>query len=339
MPRPVTLFTGQWADLPLDTMAAKAKSFGYDGLELACWGDHFEPAKGDAAYCKGRWDLLNRHGLKCMAISNHLVGQAVCDHIDPRHQSILPAHVWGDGEAEGVRCRAAEEMKATARAAARLGVKVVNGFTGSSIWGSWYFFPPTGPEHVKAGFDDFAKRWGPILDTFKAEGVRFALEVHPGEIAYDLYTAEMALSAVGHHSAFGFNFDPSHLLWQGIAPNKFIERFPDRIFHVHMKDVAVHYGPGNNRGGDGLAGVLGSHLPFGDVRRGWDFRSVGRGHVTWEAVIRALNRIGYEGPLSVEWEDPGMDREAGAKESCAFVKRLDFEPAAGAFDAAFAKKA
>lgn len=338
MPRPVTLFTGQWADLTLDAMAAKAKTFGYDGLELACWGDHFEPAKADAAYCKGRWDLLNRHGLKCMAISNHLVGQAVCDHIDPRHKSILPAHVWGDGEPEGVRRRAAEEMKATAKAAARLGVKVVNGFTGSSIWGSWYFFPPTGPEHVKAGFDDFAKRWGPILDTFKAEGVRFALEVHPGEIAYDVYTAEMALSAVGNHPAFGFNFDPSHLLWQGIAPNKFIERFADRIFHVHMKDVAVHYGPGNNRGGDGLAGVLGSHLPFGDVRRGWDFRSVGRGHVTWEAVIRALNRIGYTGPLSVEWEDPGMDREAGAKESCAFVKRLDFEPAAGAFDAAFAKK-
>lgn len=340
MPRPVTLFTGQWADLSLDTMAAKAKSFGYDGLELACWGDHFEPGKavGDSGYCKGRWDLLNKHGLKCFAVSNHLVGQAVCDLIDARHKAILPPHVWGDGEAEGVRRRAAEEMKATARAAARLGVKVVNGFTGSSIWGAWYFFPPTTPEYVKAGFDDFAKRWGPILDVFKAEGVKFALEVHPTEIAYDLYTAEQALTAIGNHPAFGFNFDPSHLLWQGIAPNKFIERFADRIFHVHMKDVAVHYGPGNNKGGDGMSGVLGSHLAFGDVRRGWDFRSVGRGHVTWEAVIRALNRIGYKGPLSVEWEDPGMDREAGAKESCAFVRRLDFEPSSVAFDAAFEKK-
>lgn len=339
MPRLVTLFTGQWADLTLDAIAAKAAGFGYDGLELACWGDHFEPAKAlkDPGYCRTRWQILDRHSMQCRAISNHLVGQAVCDRIDERHQAILPPHVWGEGDPEGVRHRAAEEMKATARAAAALGVHIVNGFTGSSIWGSWYFFPPTGQDHVKAGYDDFARRWGPILDVFQENGVKFALEVHPGEIAYDFYTAEAALSAIGNHPAFGFNFDPSHLLWQGIAPNKFIERFHDRIFHVHMKDVAVHYGPGNNRGGDGMAGVLGSHLPFGDVRRGWDFRSVGRGHVTWEAIIRALNRIGYGGPLSVEWEDPGMDREHGARESCAFVKRLDFEPSRVAFDAAFEK--
>jgi sugar phosphate isomerase/epimerase len=340
MARPVTLFTGQWADLTLDSIAGKAHDFGYDGVELACWGDHFEPSKAlkEAGYCKSRWDILGKHEVSCFAISNHLVGQAVCDPIDVRHKAILPPYVWGDGDPEGVRRRAAEEMKATARAAAKLGVKVVNGFTGSSIWGAWYFFPPTTPEYVKAGFDDFAQRWGPILDVFKAEGVKFALEVHPTEIAYDLYTAEQALAAIRHHPAFGFNFDPSHLVWQGIAPNTFIERFADRIFHVHMKDVAVHYGPGNNKGGDGLSGVLGSHLPFGDVRRGWDFRSVGRGHVSWEGIIRSLNRIGYTGPLSVEWEDPGMDREHGARESCAFVRRLDFEPSSVAFDAPFEKK-
>ena len=337
MPRPVTLFTGQWADLPLQQLAAKAKAFGYDGLELACWGDHVDVRKAatEDAYARGRHELLGKTGLKFWAISNHLVGQAVCDPIDPRHKTILQAHLWGDGEPEGVRRRAAEEMRLTARAAARLGVKVVNGFTGSSIWHKLYFFPPTSQEEVNAGYDDFARRWGPILDEFKSHGVRFALEVHPGEIAYDVYTAERALSAVGNHPAFGFNLDPSHLLWQGIAPNKFIERFADRVFHVHMKDVAVHYGPGNHRGGDGLSGVLGSHLPFGDPRRGWDFRSVGRGHVNFESIIRALNRIGYEGPLSVEWEDPDMDREHGARESCAYVRRLDFAASGQAFDAAF----
>ncbi len=342
MAHPVTLFTGQWADLSLETMASKAKSFGYDGLELACWGDHFEVGKaagaGGEAYCKSRWDLLNKQGLKCFAVSNHLVGQAVCDLIDHRHKAILPPAVWGDGQAEGVRQRAAEEMKATARAAKNLGVKVVNGFTGSSIWGMLYFFPPTTPADVKAGFDDFAKRWGPILDEFKSCGVKFALEVHPTEIAYDIYSTEMALSAIGNHPAFGFNFDPSHLLWQGVAPHKFIERFPDRIFHVHMKDVAVHYGAMGGSGGDGMTGVLGSHLPFGDVRRGWDFRSVGRGHVNFEAIMRSLNRVGYQGPLSVEWEDPGMDREHGARESCEYVRKLDFTPSAVAFDAAFEKK-
>lgn len=338
MPRPITLFTGQWADLPRREMFARASSFGYDGVELACWGDHFEVSKATGEYCRDLAEQLDSHNLACYAISNHLAGQAVCDVIDERHKAMLPAHIWGDGGAEGVRERAAEEMKETARAAARYGVDVVNGFTGSSIWHKLYFFPPTGQEEIGAGYDDFARRWGPILDVFKEVGVRFALEVHPGEIAYDVYTAERALEAVGHHPAFGFNFDPSHLLWQGIAPNKFIERFADRIFHVHMKDVAVHYGSGNHRGGDGLAGVLGSHLPFGDVRRGWDFRSVGRGHVNFESIIRALNRIGYDGPLSVEWEDPDMDREHGARESCQFVRRLDFQPSDRAFDAAFDRK-
>jgi len=329
MARPVTLFTGQWADLGLEEMAAKAASFGYDGLELACWGDHFDPVRGskDRAYCDGRHALLAEHGLKCWAISNHLAGQAVCDLIDERHKTILPAHVWGDGEPEGVRGRAAEEMKATARAAANLGVKVVNGFTGSSIWHKLYFFPPTTQQDVDAGFDDFARRWGPILDVFQDVGVRFALEVHPSEIAYDIYTAERAISSVGGHPAFGFNFDPSHLVWQGVDPAKFIDRFADRIFHVHMKDAATTL--------DGLSGILGSHLSFGDARRGWDFRSVGRGDVNFEEVIRALNRAGYTGPLSVEWEDSGMDREHGARESCEFVRSLDFTPSGRAFDAAF----
>lgn len=338
MPRPVTLFTGQWADLPLNVLLQKAGAMGFDGVELACWGDHFVVGDATDSYCRSRREMLAKHSLVCDAISNHLVGQAVCDPIDSRHRAILPAHIWGDGDPEGVRQRAAHEMMETARAAARFGASVVNGFTGSSIWHKLYFFPPTPPEEIHAGYDDFAQCWGPILDVFKSVGIRFALEVHPGEIAYDVYTAERALEAVGHHAAFGFNFDPSHLLWQGIAPNKFIERFPERIFHVHMKDVGVHYGPGNHRGGDGLASVLGSHLPFGDPRRGWDFRSVGRGHVQFESIIRALNRIGYAGPLSVEWEDPDMDREHGARESCQFVRRLDFAPSGQAFDSAFGKK-
>lgn len=332
MARPLTLFTGQWADLTLDTVAEMAASWGYDGLELACWGDHFEVdrALAEDGYCKSRHDILARHGLKVWAISNHLVGQAVCDPIDERHKSILPARTWGDGDPEGVRRRAAEEMKDTARAAARLGVKIVNGFTGSAIWHMLYFFPPTSQEQVEAGFRDFADRWNPILDAFDAAGVRFALEVHPTEIAYDVHSTRRALEAVKGRRAFGFNFDPSHLIWQGIDPVRFINAFPDRIYHVHVKDAA--------RTLDGESGILASHLSFGDHRRGWDFRSPGRGEVNFEEIIRALHRIGYEGPLSVEWEDCGMDRRHGAAEAADFVRALDFDPASGAFDAAFEKK-
>ena len=333
MARPVTLFTGQWADLTLDTLAAKAKSFGFDGLELACWGDHFEVDKAvsDDSYVRGRKDLLARHGLQCFAISTHLVGQCVADAmIDERHKSILPPRLWGDGDPEGVRQRCADEVKATAHAAKLMGLKVVNGFTGSPIWHLIYRFPPTTDAMVDAGYKEFADRWNPILDAFDTEGVRYALEAHPSEIAYDIYTGEKTLAAVGNRPSFGFNFDPSHFVHQQFDPVAFIERFPDRIYHVHVKDSKVRL--------NGRSSILGSHLNFGDPRRGWDFVSPGHGDVDLESIVRSLNRIGYQGPLSVEWEDSGMDREHGARESVEFVRRMDFAPSATAFDAAFERK-
>ena len=327
MPRRVTLFTGQWADLPLADVAARAAGFGYDGLELACWGDHLDVgrAAADPAYCAGQRALLEAQGLGCWAISNHLAGQLVCDPNDERSDAFAPAALAGD--AEGKRAWAVEAMKHTARAARNLDVPVVCGFTGSPIWHLLYSFPPVAPAAIDAGFARFAALWRPILDVFDECGVRFALEVHPTEIAFDVVTAARALDAVGRRAAFGFNFDPSHLQWQGIDPVRFIDEFPDRIYHVHMKDAAVTL--------DGRSGLLGSHLDFGAPGRGWDFRSVGRGDVDFEAIIRALNRIGYEGPLSVEWEDSGMDREHGVRESCEFVRQIDFPPSGRAFDAAF----
>jgi sugar phosphate isomerase/epimerase len=332
MARPITLFTGQWADVPLEDMCRKASDFGYQGLELATWGDHFEVDKAlaDSSYAAGKRDLLDRYDLQCHAISAHLVGQAVCDRIDERHRSILPPYVWGDGDPAGVNRRAIEEMKNVARAAQQLGVGVVNGFTGSSIWHLLYSFPPVPDAMIEDGYKLFADRWNPILDVFAECNVRFALEVHPTEIAFDLVTARRALDAIGNREEFGFNFDPSHLIWQGLDPVEFIREFPDRIYHMHVKDTIVTL--------NGRTGILGSHLNFGDPRRGWDFRSPGRGGVNFEEIIRALNQAGYDGPLSVEWEDSGMDREHGAREACEFLRKLDFEPSGRAFDAAFADR-
>jgi sugar phosphate isomerase/epimerase len=345
MPRPITLFTGQWADLSLAELAPKIKAMGYDGVELACWGDHFEVdrALAEPDYVKKKWALLGKHGLKCFAISNHLVGQAVCDIIDERHKAILPPDVWGDGKSEGVRQRAAEKMKATARAArkffdAKPGrgkgddlAAVVNGFTGSSIWHAVYAFPPTSQDFLNKGYADFSKRWLPILDVFEKEDVNFALEVHPTEIAFDIASAKRALDAVKNHKRFGFNYDPSHLGYQGVDYVKFIQEFAKRIFHVHMKDV--WWGQG-----DGTVGVFGGHTDFADPRRFWDFRSLGRGNIDFERIIVALNDGGYSGALSIEWEDGRMDRTHGATESCEFLRQLDFAPNRAAFDAAFARK-
>ncbi len=345
MPRSICLFTGQWADLSLEELCAKAQKFGYDGLELACWGDHFEVQRAlkDPNYVASRWELLGDHGLTCRAISAHLVGQAVCDPIDERHRSILPEAVWGDGDPEGVRQRAAAELADTARAARRLfdaapqvvqedlasrGRAVVNGFSGSPIWHLLYSFPPVADATIDAGYDEFGQRFAPILTTFAEQRVGFALEVHPTEIAFDIATSRRALAAVNHHPNFGFNFDPSHLAYQYVCGVAFLREFGKRVFNCHMKDVwwtdqATEIG------------TFGGHAAFGVPGRAWDFRSPGRGRVDFEALIRALNHAGYTGPLTVEWEDPMMDREAGAIEAARFVRALDFPRSEIAFDAAF----
>ncbi len=345
MLRPVTLFTGQWADLPLHELAPLVKKMGYDGVELACWGDHFDidRALAESDYITKKWALLQQHGLSCNAISMHLVGQAVCDRIDERHQAILSKDIWGNGDPEGVRQRAAEKMKVSAQAARKFfdakpgrGAKedfpaVVNGFTGSSIWHALYAFPPTNQDYLQKGFNDFAARWLPILDVFEQSNVNFALEVHPTEIAFDIASAKRAILSVKGHRRFGFNYDPSHLGYQGVDYVKFIREFSDRIYHAHMKDVWWGHG-------DGTVGVFGGHTDFTDSRRYWDFRSLGHGDIKFEDVIVALNDIGYQGPLSVEWEDGRMDRVHGATEACEFVRKLNFKPNQAAFDAAFARK-
>ncbi|MDA0169244.1 sugar phosphate isomerase/epimerase [Solirubrobacter taibaiensis] len=332
MARPVTLISGQWADLPFETLAEKLGNWGFDGIEIACWGDHFDvdQALADDAYVKGRREILERNGLNVWAIANHLLGQAISDPIDARHQAVVPPDVWGDGDPAGVQQRAAEKMKDTARAAAKLGVTTVTGFTGSPIWHMLYSFPPNDFAEIERAYEQFAEQWNPIIDVFDAEGVKFALEVHPTEIAYDFVTTRKTLDALDNRPGFGINFDPSHFAHQFLDSAAFVTDFADRIYHVHVKDSIKRL--------DGRRSILGSHLNFGEEARGWDFVSPGHGDVDFEALFRALNRIGYEGPLSIEWEDSGMDRDWGAPDALAFVRRTDFSPSNVAFDAAFERK-
>ena len=339
--RPISLFTGQWADIPLSTLLPKIRTMGYDSVELACWGGHFDvwKALNEKDYVSDLANLLKKNDLSCFSISNHLVGQAVCDRVDERHQEILPKYVWGNGNPEEVQERAAEELKCTAKAAKCFfdilemedSRRVVNGFTGSSIWNALYAFPPTNQEFLQRGYTDFAKRFLPILDVFSEQKIFFALEVHPTEIAFDIATAKRSLEAIDSHPSFGFNYDASHLAYQGVDYLQFLKEFSNQIFHVHLKDVS--WGKG-----DGTVGVFGGHTDFGDIRRFWNFCSLGRGNIDWQGVITNLNAIGYSGPLSVEWEDSQMERFHGAEKSCEFARNLDFPQSEIAFDSAFRKE-
>jgi sugar phosphate isomerase/epimerase len=322
--RKVTLYVGQWADLTLAEICQVAQKIGYDGLELSFKPSLIDLARAarDPSYAQEIRGLLADCQLDSWAVSAHSIGQCVGDLYDQRLDRYVPERLRGKPEA--IRDWAVDQMLQAPHAARNLGCRIVTGFLGSPIWKFFFSFPPTSEDMVSEGFAAIARLWKPILDEFKACEVVFAHEVHPAEIAFDYYTTLRLLDSLEQHPAFGLNFDPSHLLWQGVDPALFIRDFPARIRHVHMKDVAVHR--------DGRASSLGSHLPFGDARRGWNFRSVGRGDVRFEEIIRALNDIGYSGPLSVEWEDNGMDRLHGAAESLAYTRRLQFPPSGRSFE-------
>jgi sugar phosphate isomerase/epimerase len=313
--------------MPFEKFCGMIKSFGYDGAEIACWGDHMDVKKAatDPKYVEGRKAILKKYGLKTWAFGAHMAGQAVGDNPDIRLDGFAPAELAG--KPEEIRRWAVQEMKYTAQAAKNMGVKVVTGFMGSPIWAYWYSFPQTTDKMIDDGFKRIVELWTPIFDEFDKCGVRFALEVHPTEIAFDYYTAERLLREFRNRKTLGFNFDPSHLLWQGVTPHVFLRDFAAKVYHVHMKDAAVTL--------DGKAGILGSFIAFGDTRRGWNFRSLGHGDVDFESIIRELNAMNYTGPLSVEWEDSGMNREFGAKEACEFVKNINFSPSTAAFDKTF----
>ena len=326
----VTLCTIQWADIPFDELCTLAKKMGYDGLEVACWGNGIDVnrAISDESYVNWMKENLKKNGLVMTAIAVHIIGQCVGDDPDPRLNNFAPSALANNPEA--IRQWAIDTMMKVPVVAAKFGVHVVTGFTGSPIWKYMYSFPQTTEEIIEAGFNRIVELWSPILDVFKKCDVKFALEVHPGEIAFDYYSTKRLLAKFADRKEFGLNFDPSHLIWQGIKPHLFLNDFIDRVYHVHMKDAAVTL--------DGRSGILGSHIDFGDLRRGWNFRSLGHGDVNFEEIIRVLNAYGYDGPLSVEWEDSGMDRIDGATEAAAFVRRVDFKPSAVKFDKAISNK-
>ena len=328
--RLITIMTCQWTDLSLETMCQKAKEMGYDGLELACWGNHLDVTKAalDDRYVDEVCTLLQKYNLQCPALATHIIGQCVGDYDDPRLDNFAPAELAGQPKA--IRNWAIQSMKDAAITARKLGCQVVTGFTGSPIWKYLYSFPQTTEEMVTQGYQEVYDLWTPILDIFREQGIRFALEVHPGEIAFDYYSTKRLLEKFKDRPEFGLNFDPSHLIWQGINPHLFLRDFAAKVYHVHIKDAAITL--------DGRSGLLGSHIDFGDFRRGWNFRSPGHGDVDFEEIIRVLNEIKYEGPLSVEWEDSGMEREHGAKEAVEFVKRINFCASEFKFDRAIANQ-
>ncbi len=327
MKRRIHICSGQFGDLSHEELCRMVSDIGYEGLEVAVQAHlDVDKAAQDDAYREAWQGVMDEYGLVAGDLSAHLMGQCVGDtnRADPRLDNFAPGRYAGDTAA--IRDWAIDGMMTTAHAAKALGVDIVACFLGSPIWPYWYSFPQTPPALVDEGFAKTIELWEPIFDEYDKCGVKLALEVHPAEIAFDYYTTKRLLDEINWRPTLGLNYDPSHLLWQGVDPLVFLADFADRIYHVHLKDVKLSRDP--------RAGMLGSHIEFGDTRRGWNFVSLGHGDVDFDGIIRQLNQDGYTGPLCVEWEDSGMERQFGATEAFEFASKINYEPSEFGFDAA-----
>ncbi|MDG6899637.1 MAG: sugar phosphate isomerase/epimerase [Nitrososphaerota archaeon] len=305
------VLTVMYDELPLEKVAKRVSELGYEAIELVAWkgGRHLDI---DAVVDRGDLRvkrLAEKYGLTISALSNHMEGQLV---LGPHDASTDP--IYKGAPSEKVKYGIAR-MKKTAEAAKQLDVPVVCGFVGCPNWSAWYNFPPAYEKEYDGYFKLFAERWGEIMDKYHSEGVKFAHEVHPQEVAYNIETSELALKAIGKRKEFGFNFDPSHFVWQLIDPVQFIKKFGDRIYHSHAKDAELVE--------ESLRaeGVI-PHGAWMRPNRGFRFRVPGWGQVPWRRVFTAFAEVGYDYVMSYEHEDPVMSREDGLEKAMSFLKPL-----------------
>lgn len=329
MPRTLCLATTAWTDQRLEEIARRAAEWGYSGIELACWGDHFaiQRALAEADYGQAVLEILEKNELKWHGLNVVPTGQCVGDGPDNALRRSVPDYVWDNGEVTGLAARALAELGAVIQVAQKLGQTTVVTATGSDMTRGQLGWPPPARAWVEAGFRRFAETWGIVFDAAANAGVRLALVVAPGQMAFDLPSAEHLLRAIDGRPEVMFAINPGRLHWQGVDPAELVRAFPDRIGAVHLSDAAVTL--------TGRNGIFGGYLPGHDHRRGWAPRTAGFGGVDWPTFFRALNDVGYDGPLTVVIEDPGMDRDHAAQEAAAFARRMDFEPARSAGSDAF----
>jgi sugar phosphate isomerase/epimerase len=326
----LALFTGQFAGYPLEKVLAVMQAIGYTGMEVPCWG-HFDPemAAGESGeeYCERFLGTVGKYSIKPTALSTHLVGQGLDDPASDKLKAIIPQHIWSDDTATRV-ANVQDYLIKVGIAAQRLGLGVVNMFTGSGIWGEVYDFPPA-PDKVEQGYRDCAAKLTPVLDAYGEMGVRGVLEVHPTEIAYDANSLDAFLAALSYHEAFGINFDPSHLEPQDVDPVDFILRFAKWIVNMHAKASKVRR--------RGLRGIHVGHLAPSDPHRRFAFVSPGWGDEDWVDIREALLWIEYRGAIAVEWEHNSMNPWFGIADAFTFLRRVLLAPTAGPgrFDAAF----
>jgi sugar phosphate isomerase/epimerase len=362
----IGLVRGQFGNVPEDEWLDFIAATGFDGWEEASWELDLARSRDDAgakSYAEERVGKAKKRGLEILSVAAHLQGQALGDEPSAKTlqflggESVEAYAKWRaagnepprtdpfyvpDHVAEIARRQASESLVCAVRLAHFIGklqdrVVPVSGFVGSPAhcWSHWFLFPPLPgslgghaiPDVFKVSLELLVERFAPVFQACLKYGTTFDLECHPSERAMgDLATAGDYLSAVdaaGFEKAAGFNFDCSHMEWQGVSGIDFIRAYGQRIHCAHIKGVQVVRGYTRN-------GLLGGHRPMGDRHNGWNFVTAGtqRDATNTEALLVELNRAGYSGGVSIEWEDNDVDQMAGAKAALTNVHRADQAPSA-----------
>ncbi len=360
----IGLVRGQFGNVDEAKWIGFLQEVGFDGWEEASWELELAKCDTDAGaeeYAKQRVDIAKKHGLEIFTVATHLQGQALGDEPSAKTlqfvggEAVAAYKAWRDGgnkpprtnpyfvpEEVGklVHQQAQTDLIRCVRLAHYLGKlqdrKVaLPGFVGSPAhcWSHFFLFPPLPTEIEGHPIEDVRKvsmellveRFGPVLDACKKYGVTFDLECHPGERAMgDIESAHdylEAMDAAGYKDVVGFNLDGSHMEWQNVSVIEFIREFSDRIHCAHIKGVQVmreHC----------RAGLLGGHRDMGHPYLGWNFVTAGtaRDANSVEEIMIELNRVGYDGAVSIEWEDNDANQLAGAKAALENVRRGDLPP-------------
>jgi len=360
----IGLVRGQFGNVPEDQWLDFIAKTGFDGWEEASWELDLARCGDDAgaeAYAKERVAKAKSRGLEIFSIAAHLQGQALGDEPSAKTLQFLGGEsvkAYADWRAKGnnpprtnpyyVPDDVAEIARKQAQTAlvniVRLAHFVgkledrtipVSGFVGSPAhcWSHWFLFPPLPkslgghaiPDVFEVSLELLVERFSPVFQACLKYGTTYDLECHPSERAMgDISSAGDYLKAcdkAGFEKAVGFNFDCSHMEWQGVSGVDFIRAYGDRIHCAHIKGVQVIDGYTRN-------GLLGGHKPMGDKHNGWNFVTAGtaRDSAPLEELFVELNRAGFSGAVSIEWEDNDVEQHAGGKAALANVHRADQPP-------------
>ncbi len=309
----------------LKTICQWAKNLGYTGVQLPAWDARcidLQKAAESKTYADELKGLVNDAGLEITELSTHLIGQLVAVHpaYDTLFDSFAPANVHGNTKARTQW--AVQQLNYAAKASQNLGLKACATFSGALLWHTVYPWPQRPAGLVETGFQELAKRWLPILNTFDENGVDLCYEIHPGEDLHDGVSYEMFLQEVNQHPRACLLYDPSHFVLQCLNYLEYIDFYHERIKMFHVKDA--EFNP------TGKQGVYGGYQSW--INRAGRFRSLGDGQVDFKAVFSKLTQYDYKGWAVLEWECAIKHPEDGAREGAVFIKNHIIRTTEKAFD-------